>query len=114
MNWNRFSLFKMPGRHKRFDFVPRYYNPEKEALEEKIRQAKIENGLLDDGSIRREIKFKAETSNKWGNSEFKSQSMRANIRLIIILFLVIAAFYYIFVGLDGVGYFLDENMDKLK
>ncbi len=114
MNWNRFSLFKLPNRHKRFDYVPRYYDAEKESLLKKLKQAEKENLLDENGKYAREIKFKAKVENKWGNSDYKAQSMRSNVRLIVILGVVIVLFYYIFVGLDGIGYFLDENLDKLK
>jgi len=114
MEWNRLSLFKLPNRHKRFDYVPRYYNPDKEELERKIAQAKAEaarNGSLDNG---REIEFRSKFEGKWGGSDVKAASMRSNIRLIVIFAILIIVFYYIFIGLDVLGYFLDENMDKLK
>lgn len=113
MNWNKLSLFKLPNRHRRFDYVPRYYDPRKEALEKKLKQAQQENLSVDENKMAREIKFKAELQNKWGNSEYKSQSMRSNIRLIVILGIIIVLFYYIFIGLDGIGYFLDEHGENL-
>ena len=39
MNWNRMSLVKLPDRHKRFEYIPRYYDPRKEELNKKIEQA---------------------------------------------------------------------------
>ncbi|MDG1915224.1 MAG: hypothetical protein P8I55_11630 [Crocinitomix sp.] len=114
MNWNKFGLFKLPNRHRRFDYVPRYYNAEKEELQAKIDQAKKENTVDDEGKFAREIKFKAQMEDKWGGSDYKAQRRQSNMRLIIILGIIIVAFYYIFVALDGLGYFLDENMDKLK
>lgn len=114
MNWSKFSLFKFPHQYKRFDYVPRYYDPKKEELRKKIRQAEKERKLSEDASTEREIKFKARLEDKWGNSDYKAQNMRSNIRLIVILAVVIIAFYYVFVALDGVGIFLDENLDKLR
>ncbi|MDA7803028.1 hypothetical protein N8987_00440 [Crocinitomix sp.] len=114
MNWNRLSLFKLPNRHKRFEYVPRYYDPKKEALKDKINRAKQEATIDDNGKFARDIKFRADTAARWGNSEYKSQSMRSNIRLIIILMLVIVTFYYLFIGLDIAGMGIDENLDKLK
>lgn len=114
MDWNRLSLFKLPNRHKRFEYVPRYYNPEKEELERKIARAKAEaalNGSRDNG---REIEFRSKFEGKWGGSEVKSAAIRSNIRLLVIFAILIIVFYYIFIGLDGIGYFLDENMDKLR
>lgn len=114
MNWNRISLFKLPNRHKRFDYVPRYYNPEKEALQRKIDQAKIEANQGGELQSPREIQFRSQIESKWGNSEYKASSMLSNIRLIVILGILLVVFYYVFVALDNMGIFLDENMDKLK
>ncbi len=114
MNWNKFGLFKLPNRHRRFDYVPRYYNAEKEELQAKVDRAKKENSIDDEGNFAREIKFKSQMEEKWCGSDFKAQRRQSNMRLIIILGIIIVAFYYIFVALDGLGYFLDENMDKLK
>jgi hypothetical protein len=113
MDWNRLSLFKLPNRHKRFEYVPRYFDPQKEELRKKLRQAEIENGGdVDVKKLKREIQFKSKIENKWGNSELKSQKMRSNIRLIIIFICLIIAFYYIFKGLDVMGLFIDENLRK--
>ena len=114
MNWNKLSLFKLPNRHRRFDYMPRYYDPKKELLENKIKQAQLSKGEGVEGQVAREIRFKSEMQDKWGNSDYKAQSLRSNIRLILILGIVILIFYYIFVGLDGLGYFLDNNLENLK
>ncbi len=114
MDWNRLSLFKLPNRHKRFDYVPRYYNPEKEELERKIAQAKAEAVLTNTKENGREIEFRSKIEGKWGGSDVKAASLRSNLRLVVIFAILIVVFYYIFIGLDGIGYFLDENMDKLK
>ncbi len=114
MNWNKFGLFKLPNRHRRFDYVPRYYNPDKEALQEKIDRAKKENTVDDEGKFAREIKFRSKMEDKWGSADVQSQRRQSNIRLIVILAVIVVAFYYIFVGLDGLGYFIDTNLDKMK
>ncbi len=114
MNWNRFSLFKLPSRHKRFDYVPRYYDAEREELKKKIKAAERLNGNGDDQNFEREIRFKNKVENKWGNSDYKAQSMRSNVRLIVILGIVFIVFYYVFIALDGIGVFLDENIENLR
>lgn len=110
MNWNRISLFKMPNSHKRFGYVPRYYNPEKEELKKKLQDANLEEG--DEGDMRRarEISFKAKTADRWNNSDYKTQTMRSNLRLVLILAGVIILFYFVFRTLDGMGLFIDENL----
>jgi hypothetical protein len=96
MNWNRFSLFKMPKKYKRFEFTPRYYDERKEALEKKIKAYSNEKGLADASKVRREISFRANAGDRWGNGEYRSKSMRANIRLLIILGVVLGVFFILF------------------
>ena len=101
MDFNRLSMFKLPNKHKRFEYVPRHYDERKEALKKKIEQAeRINKGELSNQS-RREISFRAKTEDKWGNSDYKSASMRQNLRLIIILGILVAAVYFIFIGIDS-------------
>lgn len=114
MNWNRISLFKLPNRHKRFEYVPRYYDADKEALQRKIDQANREAGLTATGNHSREIEFRSQIQSKWGHSEYKLASMRSNIRLIVILGLLLIAVYYIFIGLDLGAGLIDENKNNWK
>ncbi|NOQ75571.1 MAG: hypothetical protein GQ574_26410 [Crocinitomix sp.] len=113
MNWNKFGLFKLPNQHKRFEYVPRYYNADKEVLQDKIDRAKKENTVDDEGKFAREIKFRSKMEDKWG-ADVQAQRRSSNIRLIVILGIIIIAFYYVFVGLDGLGYLIDTNLDKMK
>ena len=66
MNWNRISLFKLPNRHKRFDYVPRYYDADKEALQRKIDQANREAGLTATSNHSREIEFRSQINQSGG------------------------------------------------
>lgn len=113
MNWNKYSIFKLPNRHKRFEYTPRYYDPRKEELEKKIKAAEAEaNPDKQDITARREISFRERTSDKWGNSDFKSHSMRANMRLIVIFIFCLIAFYYLYQYLDDGAMILDEMTGK--
>lgn len=107
MNWNRFSLFKLPNQHRRFEYIPRYYDPRKEELEKKIKAA--EKSSENSGNQRREISFRQQTADKWGNNEFKMQAMRSNIRLVVIFIVVLIVFYYLYQYLDDAAYFLDSQ-----
>jgi DNA-directed RNA polymerase sigma subunit (sigma70/sigma32) len=101
------SLFKLPSRHKRFEYIPRYFDPRKEELNKKIAQAeKSANG---DQNYKREISFRQQTSDKWGNAEYKKKTMQSNLRLVIIFGLVLLACYILFVGLDDIVPFLENN-----
>lgn len=106
MNWNRMSLFKLPSKSRDFNFHPRYYDERKERLKKKVQLYAGEN--KEEGRIR-SMKFKAELEDSWGNSGMKRQTLRSNIRLIIILVLIIALFYYLFGGIDNVADLIKES-----
>ena len=82
-------------KHRVFEYKPIYYNPQKEELEERIRKAEEELGVAGEkkhfrpsitrGSMRGYIK------------EAKKAGQRSNLRLLIILFLLIALAIYLFV-----------------
>ncbi len=104
MDWNRLSIFKLPNKHKQFNYHPRYYNERKESLNKKIKIYKENEGDTEPKEITerkvREIKFQADMTDNWGNSYRKSQSLKSNIRLIIILVVILAVFFYLFMGLE--------------
>ena len=100
MNWNRISLFKLPNKYKRFDYTPRYYDERKEALEKKIKTYSKETLDSDETKVRRVISFRANTNDRWGNGEYRSKSVRANIRLLIILGAVLVVFFILFTQMD--------------
>lgn len=115
INWNKYSLFKLPNQNRRFEYIPRYYDERKETLQKKIKQAQIEKEHLDKGDLERVINFREQMNDSWRNGdEVKSQRFRSNIRLIIILGVIIIAFYYLFLGLDVGAEGIDENIDKLR
>lgn len=95
----RITFFKIP-QHRKFQYDPIYYNPEKEEREERVRRIKQEMGVEVEeqsderaykerirGGMRRRIKSHFEV----GRSERK----KSNIRLIIILVLLMIIFYYL-------------------
>ena len=90
---------KLP-KHKGFDYKPRYYNEQKERIEERKRkfeamEAEGESRTRDDI----EINFRRNSST---DTKFRSkQLMAANLRLIIILGIITAGCYYFFIHLDN-------------
>ena len=113
MNWNKYSIFKLPNKHRRFEYVPRYYDPRKEELRKKIKRAEAEaNPDKNKEDVRREISFRERTADSWGNSQFKSDMMRANVRLIVIFAACLIAFYFIYQNLTDAAIFLDEQTGK--
>ena len=108
MDFNKLSLFKLPNKHKRFDYVPRYYDERKEKLKNKIAAYEQESNVSSDERVRREISFREKTSDRWGNDEYKSASMRQNLRLILILAGLAVVVYYIFMGIEGIEPLIDK------
>ena len=95
----RFVFFKLP-RHRKFDYDPIYYNPEKEKREERERRIRQEMGLPAEegndarayadrirGGMRRRIKSHFEVT--------RSERKKSNLRLIIILMFLFGLFYYL-------------------
>ena len=97
MNWSRMSVFKMPSKYRKYNFQPRYYDERKESLKRKLeREASINSSVSE-----REIKFQSQLEETWGNTERKSQILKSNIRLLVILILITAGAYYVFMGMDS-------------
>ncbi len=88
------TFIKLPG-HKRFEYTPRYWDPEKEEFEERVRQIKQEIGIevsrdpnrttIKRGSfrqVRQQTKIRA--------------SRNSNLRLVVILAVLFIITYLIF------------------
>ncbi len=91
---------------KRFDYYPRYYDPDKEDLENRIARIHAELDLdKEDANIRREIKFRKSASENWMSTGFQRQARMANIRLIIILVAIILLFGVIYNNIEA---FIDK------
>jgi len=92
---SRFSIFKKP-EHRKFDPIPRFYNPEKEYIEDKLakHRNKGEDKYIDiKSNIRRNFR---DNRAGFGMSKHKvGRGRSSNIRLIIILVLLIAMTYYL-------------------
>lgn len=90
---------KLP-KHKAFDYKPRYYNEQKERLEERKRKFEA---METEGKPKTrediEINFRrgAGTDHKFRSK----QMMAANLRLIVILGAIIGICYYFFIYLDN-------------
>ncbi len=102
-----FLLFKKP-EYKRFKLQPRYWDPEKEERKEREKRIKAELGLKDDdkqyipnikGQFKREFqRRKAEKKN--------NQSGYALRLFMILMALLLVAFYFFFLRPEGIKRFL--------
>ena len=94
-------LFKLPNP-KRFDFSPRYYDQDKERLEN--RRAEIARELKKDSSetsTQREIRIREQFKSRAGSINNPSSFM-SNVRLLVIFGILMIGFYYIYIHLDEV------------
>lgn len=89
------ALFKFGKtvKHQRFNYIPRYYDPAKEELQERIRAAKGLGG--DDAEamkqrIRRSIRSKGSTPTQ----TFRNAARRSNVILIVVLLTLLFVAYY--------------------
>lgn len=78
---------------KKFNYIPRYYDPDKEAWEQK----KAELGY--DAKLSHEDQFRAQMRRSWSapkNEESKEERRTKTIRRIVLGVFVLFIFYFIF------------------
>lgn len=93
-----FRLFKVP-KHQRYEYKPRYWNPKKEELEQRLKRVKDPNSA-DPEAIKTRISgsFRRTGPLDDGVRRWRNRSMRrSNIRLFMVLIGLIAALYLILV-----------------
>ena len=87
------SFFKI-NKNRKYNFIPRYYDPRKEDLEERIRSIEREMGVKEGEAYRPTIR-KGQMSNYFNWKKRKTQK-QSNIRLIIILVVLFFISYFLF------------------
>jgi len=102
------SVFKMPSKYRRYSFQPRYYDERKESLKRKLEREEKINSTVSE----REIKFQSQLEETWGNTERKSQILKSNIRLLVILLIILASAYYVFIGMDSAEEAINNAISK--
>jgi len=88
----RINFIRLPG-HRIFSFTPRYYNEQKEQMEERVQRAKRELGIKEEGEEYKPI-IKGQMK-----SLFKSnvrEKKQSNLRLAVILIVLILIAYWLF------------------
>ncbi len=92
-------LFKQP-EYKRFNLKPRYWDPEKEARDERVKRARAELGLEDEGG---KDMYVPNIRGQFRSEYEKHKAMRSNagtartIRLFMILVILFLGAFYVFV-----------------
>ena len=82
-------------RHKPkgFNYIPRYYDPEKEAWEQKKAEAGLQSDLSHEEQLRLQMR------KKWGvekDKEDPAERRSRMLRTILIVGIVVVGFYFIF------------------
>ncbi|MFH0756600.1 MAG: hypothetical protein V2B15_04865 [Bacteroidota bacterium] len=87
-------FIKLPG-HKRFEYTPRYWDPEKEEREERIRKIRQEMGIKLPSDPNRTT-IKRGSFRQAGQKAKVKATSNSNIRLVIILAVLLLLAYLIF------------------
>lgn len=93
------NFFHTP-RSKQFNMRPRFYDPDKEAREDRERRIKEELGIVDEKEksnrpFRPNIKGQFRNTDGW-QSKSSEDARRAQNKRLIILFLILALVFYLF------------------
>ncbi|MFZ2900530.1 MAG: hypothetical protein WA004_17995 [Saprospiraceae bacterium] len=105
MSFMRF--FKTPG-HLRYEYKPRFWDPEKEELKERIdRAAGEQKGDADSMKTRISEHFaRRYTRGSAGSDYRRAQEKQSNFRLLIILAIILLLGYFFLIALpDFIQYF---------
>ncbi len=76
-----------------YNYIPRYYNPEKEAWEQKKAEAGLSSNLSHEEQLRLEMR------RKWGVAKEKEDPSERRVKMLrsfVIVAVVAVAFYYLF------------------
>ncbi|MBL7897515.1 MAG: hypothetical protein JNJ99_03185 [Crocinitomicaceae bacterium] len=93
MNFSKFSVFRLPNTYKRFDYTPRYYDPEKEARDKKLNKLRADREILQEEEPEKRISFRQ--NNRTGSMR-KTQTLKSNLRLVMILAALVILLYYLY------------------
>lgn len=91
----RLNLFRTPG-HLRFQYLPQYYDPDKEDLDKRIKAAKNEQPIdMSDAKSRIAQSYKSRHQKHRNIS--RRANRQSNIRLLVILILLVGLTYFLFI-----------------
>jgi hypothetical protein len=88
----------------RFEFKPRYYDPVKDELEQRVSEIKRENGLDETVSDEenRALQMRAKFQQKVGETRSTHTTMSGSFRILLILSLILILSYFLFTNLDKI------------
>jgi hypothetical protein len=89
-----FNFFKTP-RHQKFEYKPRYWNPEKEDVEERVKLAKRES--TDASAMKSRISHGLRRGYNSGSRNNSKASRKSTLRLFVIIGILLLFTYYFLV-----------------
>lgn len=103
-----FKFFKVP-KHQRYDYKPRYYDPKKEELEQRLKHIKdSKNGSVEAAKARIANRMRRGYSSNYQSK--RQQLLRSNMILLgTILFLLLLSYMFITKYLPRIVQALDSS-----
>jgi hypothetical protein len=97
------NIFKTP-KHKKYDYIPRYYSPEKEELDARIKRAeKMQDDGIEGMKSRIAYKMSRAGNTQAYESHRKKALMKSNLTLLaLIIVLIVASIFCIMIYLDEI------------
>lgn len=95
-----FRLIKSP-KHRQFTFHARYYDERKERLEKVAQEAAGKNGISKEKAIRHH-EMRERIADSWTRKQYGSHQKQSTMRFLIILGILAAIMYVIYVNLDKI------------
>ncbi len=99
---SRFTKIIQPNQ---FGYIPRYYDPVKADLEERVKDIKAEHGITDEETSdekNRELEIRAKFKKRVEQSRVSNGVMSSSVRIIVILGSILVLGYFLFSNLDGI------------
>lgn len=94
------GLFKV-RKPKSFNLPTRYYDENKERLNQRVKEVEQELGKSEGENVRRQMNFRQKVDSEWKRKELTRARNMANIRLMVIIAVLLIAFVYFFNNIDG-------------
>ena len=89
------SFFKQ-YKPREFNFVPRYWDPEKEAREDRVRRIKRELGIKDEGDDYVPTITKGSMTNYFKQKDVRVQRYTTIRLIVIVLVLLLISYFYLY------------------
>ena len=98
----RIKFLKNTLRNKSFDYRPMYYDERKDKLRQKVKEFDKENEVPDDETRRNALRQRMEQNWQRGSQKGNPASRAYNLRILILIFILLALGYFVFFGMDKV------------